>query len=365
MLRSQVLACLLAVSASVAFASPLDEAMGGVLGLEGFWGAVLVARGDAVLHAAGYGMADVDRNIPNTPEKRFRIASITKQFTAAAVLQLVEQGRLSLEDPVSRFIPGFPEGDRIRVVHLMAHTSGIPTMINSPELLERVEGFAPHGIADARALQDAQIAHIASLPLRFDPGTQWLYSNAAYYLLSVVIERASGVPYDAFLQRNVFDPLGMDDTGYDYNRHDARWAKPYVSDSFVIAEGTVRDAVWVDRRLPGGAGGLYSTVYDLHRWDLALRTGEVLTDASLAVMEEVTGALGPTGLGVFVGSEFIAGTPRRVIYHDGATMAASTRINRYVDDDILVVILSNLAGRDFSVLAHELARAVIVHDMGR
>ncbi|MBN2253164.1 MAG: beta-lactamase family protein, partial [Kosmotogaceae bacterium] len=176
------------------FANPIDEVMNKSIAFEGFWGAVLVSRGDAILHAAGYGMADIERNIPNTPEKKFRIASITKQFTAAAVLRLLEEGTISLSDSVAKFIPEFPDGEKILIHHMLNHSSGIPTMINTEQLLEEVEKFG-----EGRSFQEAEIAYISSLPSRFEPGSSFLYSNSAYFLLSVIVERASGKRYDDYL----------------------------------------------------------------------------------------------------------------------------------------------------------------------
>ena len=341
------------------FANPIDEVMNKSIAFEGFWGTVLVSRGDVILHAGGYGMADIERNIPNTPEKKLRIASITKQFTAAAILRLCEDGFISLSDSLAKFIPEFPNGDTISIEQMLNHSSGIPTMINTLELLEEVKKFE-----EDRTLQEAEIAYISSLPLRFEPGSSFLYSNSAYFLLSVIVERASGKRYDDYLRTNFFEPLGMNNTGYDYNEYDSGWGLPYYCDSYVIDLSSVRPADWVDRRLPGGAGGLYSTVYDLYLWDRALSSGEVLSESSLRLMESPTNELFEAGYGVFIGNEFIDGEYRRVVYHDGDTKGTSTRINRYVDDDIFVVVLSNIEGRDFTALSHELAKAVIVNGMG-
>lgn len=341
------------------FANPIDEVMNKTIAFEGFWGAVLVSRGEAILHASGYGMADIERNIPNTPEKKFRIASITKQFTSAAVLKLLEEGTISLSDSVAKFIPEFPNGERILIHQMLNHSSGIPTMINTEQLLEEVEKFG-----EGRSLQEAEIAFISSLPLRFEPGNSFLYSNSAYFLLSVIVERASGRRYDEYLRTNFFEPLGMNNTGYDYNEYDSGWGLPYYSDSYVIDLSRVRPADWVDRRLPGGAGGLYSTVYDLYLWDRALSSGKVLSESSLRLMQSPSNELFEAGYGVFIGNELIDGEYRRVVYHDGDTKGTSTRINRYVDDDIFVVVLSNIEGRDFTALAYELAKAVIVNGMG-
>jgi len=360
LLKAVALFMVLAIFSFLVAANPLDDVMERVIDFEGFWGMVLVSRGDTILHAAGYGMADIERNVPNTPEKKFRIASITKQITAAAILRLAEMEELALDDLLEKFIPGFPNGDRITVRQMLGHSSGIPTMINTVELLEEIRRYEA-----GKTLQEAQIEYLSTLPLRFEPGTGFLYSNSAYYLLSVIIEIVSGIPYDEYLKREIFEPLGMYNTGYDFNEYDHTWSKPYFSESYVISLDSVRNADWVDRRLPGGAGGLYSSVYDLFLWDRALKKGLVLSEESLMIMQTPTDQLFEAGLGVFIGRELISGEYRRLIYHDGDTKGTSTRINRYVDDDILVVILSNIEGKDFTALAHELAKAVIVNNMGK
>ncbi|WP_289059548.1 serine hydrolase domain-containing protein [uncultured Mesotoga sp.] len=353
------LAVIVVISSVSLVSNPINDVINRIIDFEGFWGAILVSRGDVILHAGGYGMADIERNIPNTPEKKFRIASITKQFTAAAILRLCEDGLMSLSDPVGKFIPEFQNGDIISIEQMLNHSSGIPTMINTQELREEIRKFEV-----GRTLQEAEIAYISSLPLRFEPGSSFLYSNSAYFLLSVIIERASGKRYDDYLRSNFFEPLGMNNTGYDYNEYDSGWGLPYYCDSYVIDLSSVRPADWVDRRLPGGAGGLYSTVYDLYLWDRALSAGEVLSESFLRLMQSPSNELFEAGYGVFIGNELIDGEYRRVVYHDGDTKGTSTRINRYVDDDIFVVVLSNIEGRDFTALAYELAKAVIVNDMG-
>ena len=359
-MRKIAFICIVVLFSSMILANPLNEVIQRVVDFEGFWGAILVARGDAILHAAGYGMADVERNIPNTPEKKFRIASITKQITAVAILQLVERGELTLDDPLSMYLEGFPNGEKILLKYMLNHSSGIPTMINSEELLENIRVYE-----NGKSLQSAEIEYISTLPLRFEPGTSFLYSNSAYFLLGVIIEKVSGMPYDEYLRENIFKPLGMNNTGYDFNEYDSGWARPYYCQSYVIDDEFIREADWVDRKLPGGAGGLYSTVYDLYLWDRALYGTNILSKESVKIMETPTSQLYEAGYGVFVGTEFIAGQYRRLVYHDGDTKGTSTRISRYVEDDIFVVVLSNIEGKDFTSLAHELAKAVIINDMGR
>jgi CubicO group peptidase (beta-lactamase class C family) len=171
-----------------------------------FSGAVLVARGDKVLFRRAYGMANYELQVPNTPETRFHIASVSKPFTAAAILQLQEQGRLNVADHVSRYLPDFPNGDRITLDNLLTHTSGIPNVNNLPDydLFAR----APHSLPEL-------VAKFADLALDFQPGANYRYSNSNYNLLALVVEKVSRESYGDYLRKHIFDPAGMRDSGHD------------------------------------------------------------------------------------------------------------------------------------------------------
>jgi len=164
-----------------------------------------VARGGEVLLSRGYGSANLEWNIPNSPATKFRLGSVTKQFTAASILLLEEHGKLKTDDPVKKFMPDAPAAwDKITIFHLLTHTSGIPSFTGFPDYASQ-EPFA--------ATPEKLVARFRDKPLDFQPGEKWSYSNSGYVLLGYVLEKVSGESYEKFVQENIFGPLGMRNTG--------------------------------------------------------------------------------------------------------------------------------------------------------
>nr|MBF6590949.1 beta-lactamase family protein [Ktedonobacterales bacterium] len=233
-----------------------------------FSGAALVAaRGGRVLLSKGYGLADAAAGIPNTARTRFRIGSLTKQFTAMAILLLRERGRLRVSDAVCRYLARCPAAWRpITIEELLTHTSGIPDLAERA-ITDYTKPLSP----------EALLALIESEPLAFAPGTSFRYSSAGYNVLGVVIERVSGQAYGTFLQQAIFGPLGMTATAYDVNRPiPPEHARGYTT------WGT--PAPYLDMSLPFAAGALASTVGDLARWERALEMGTTLPRPAVAEM---------------------------------------------------------------------------------
>lgn len=302
----------------------LNEYLTPYIDAGGFSGAILIARGGKVLFSRGYGMANYELEIPNTPQTRFHIASISKTFTAAAIMILEQQGKLSTQDPLARFIPDYPGGDKVTLHNLLTHTSGIPNVNDIPDYDEKTR--SPHTLAEI-------IGWFENKPFDFNPGTKYRYSNSNYNLLAFVIEKASGRGYGAFLQESIFAPLGMKDTGHDGNAGTVikNRASGYVpAGSTGIANAPCRD--WTNLT---GNGSIYSTVGDLYKWDRALRSERVLNKNSLNKIftEQVKGV----GYGWFVRTRF----NRPVTDSNGRTPGFTSYIERFVDDDACVVILSN------------------------
>ena len=230
-----------------------------ILGTD-FNGSALVSRDGDLLFAEGIGMADDANGIPNTPETRFRLGSVTKQFTAMAVLMLASQGLLKTTDPVCDYVDTCPDGwDVVTIEHLLSHSSGIANFTDQP-------GFDPMKAATPADT----VASVADIPLAFEPGASFAYSNTGYVLLGMVIERASGLDYETFLEQHIFEPLGMADSGYEHGDTPGL-AVGYAS------EFEESDAL--DMSVPYAAGGLYSTVLDLQRWVDAL-DADALVDAA-------------------------------------------------------------------------------------
>ncbi len=285
-------------------------------------GSVLIARGGQILVAQGYGPANREYDIPNTPDTRFRLGSISKQFTAAAVMLLVERGLLSVDDPISRFYPDYPGGDVITLQHLLTHTSGIPNFTTADTGLGIY--LYPHKIDDV-------IDTFKDMPLQFKPGEKWAYTNSGYVLLAGVVEKATGIPFTDFLQDNIFSPLGMTGTGQDsYTSIIKNRADGYVSFGFDVNRVDYRDIPTMT-----GAGSLYSTPMDLYLWDQALYTDKLLSKASRDKM--FTPVTSNYGYGWFI--EDRGG--HKAISHRGEISGFIGSIDRYPDDSVVVIALFN------------------------
>jgi CubicO group peptidase (beta-lactamase class C family) len=225
-----------------------------------FNGSILVADHGKVIYRKGFGWANAEWRMPNAPDTKFRIGSITKQFTAMIVLQLVEEGKLRLDGTIGEYLPEYPAGPgrAITIHQLLTHTSGLRNYLAVPNFFPELSKL-PQRPAEFLAVFD-------SLPLDFEPGSQWRYSNSGYFVLGVIIERVGGKPYDVALRERILDPLGLRDTGYD-------WNEPVLGRR---AEGYNRGfdadqhAAYIDMSTPFAAGAMYSTVEDLYRWDQAL-----------------------------------------------------------------------------------------------
>src|SRR5271155_4385906 len=237
-----------------------------------FMGSVLVARGNDILFDRGYGSANLEWDIPTSPSTKFRLGSVTKQFTAASILLLEERGKLKVEDPVKKYMPDAPAAwDKITIFHVLTHTSGIPSFTSFPDY-RQTEPF--------ETTPEKLVARFRDKPLDFQPGEKWSYSNSGYVLLGYLIEKISGQKYAAFVQENIFTPLGMKDSGYDSNFE----IIPHRADGYAPEKNGPVHAGFIHMSIPFSAGSLYSTTEDLLRWERGLFGGKVLSAASLQKM---------------------------------------------------------------------------------
>jgi CubicO group peptidase (beta-lactamase class C family) len=307
--------------------------------------AVAVARGDQLLVAKGYGVADVAHATPVTADTVFRIGSVTKQFTAVAILQLVERGELKLTDDVRTYVPEFPAKSRtVTIEHLLTHTSGIPSYTDAANWIE----------LGAKRMTHAQmLALFADAPLGFDPGTRWEYSNSNYYLLGMVIEKVTGKPYAEVIRDRVLAPAGMTASGYCTD------TMPGLAAGYSLHDGTPAPAAPVDMSTPYAAGALCSTVGDLLAWQRALDTGVVLAPETIARMRTAaTLANGDSthyGYAVFLGD--LDGHPR--IGHGGGINGFTSMLARYPDDDVTIAVLANAEVDTPDRLEQRIARVVL------
>ena len=308
-----------------AYAKAADGVARAYVGPGVFSGAVLVAKDGKPIFRKAYGMADREWDVANTPETRFRLGSITKQFTATAILQLAEQGKLSVDDPISKYYPEAPAAwAPITLKHLLTHTSGIPSYTAIP------------GFFAQQARLDKTPAEIIALtrdkPLEFPPGSKYAYDNTGYILLGYVVEKVSGQPYAAYLQDHIFTPLGMKDSGYDVSET----ILPRRASGYSVAGGKARNAAFLAMTLPYAAGSLYSTVDDLLIWDQALQSGKAIKPASVAAM------FTDYGFKYGFGQSIRVDKGRRIWGHNGGINGFATQLNHLPDDGLTVIVLANI-----------------------
>ena len=291
-----------------------------------FMGSVLVARGDQILLNKGYGSANLEWNIPNDPSTKFRLGSLTKQFTAASILLLEERGKLSVSDPVKKYLPDAPAAwDKITLYNLLTHTSGIPSFTGFPDYAES----EPFATTPANL-----VARFRDKPLEFEPGTKWNYSNSGYALLGYLIEKVSGESYADFVQKNIFTPLGMKDSGYD----SASAIIPHRASGYVAGPQGRENAGFIHMSVPFAAGALYSTTEDLLKWETALFGGKLLSAASLAKMTA------PFKQGYAFGLGVSASSGKKQLAHGGGIEGFNTYLSYSPDDQTTVAVLGNLNG---------------------
>ncbi len=305
--------------------SKLDQLLAGYQKNRAFIGSALVAKGGKILLEKGYGMANLELDAPNGPDTKFRLGSITKQFTATSILQLEEQGKLSVTDAACKYLAECPEAWKaVTIHHLLSHTSGIPSYTDNPQFPQPKFMRIPMSPVEILMLSKDK-------PLEFQPGEKWKYDNSGYIFLGAIIEKVSGEKYADYLKKHIFGPLEMQDSGYDVSMVVLKnRAAGYQS----IAGG-FRNADYLDMSLPYAAGSLYSTVRDLYKWDRALYTDKVLSKASREKMWTPVKNNYAYGWGVRVEAN------HKQISHGGGINGFSTFIARYPDDDAVVIVLSN------------------------
>lgn len=293
-------------------------------------GAVIVVKDGTPVYRRAIGMASMELGVPLTADSVFRLGSITKQFTAAAVMLLVEDGTVSLTDPIEKYLPGYPtQGHVITVEHLLTHTSGIQSYTAIP-------GWFPGKIrADLPLLE--LIDGFKKEPMQFAPGERYAYNNSAYVILGAVIEKASGVSYEQFLATRIFTPLGMTHTFFGSNRPLIRGRVQGYSED----KGAVVNAQFLSMTQPHAAGSIVSTVDDLAKWDAALTAGTLLKPASLTRMSTPYRLKDGTSTGYGYGLQTKALRGHPTLEHSGGIFGFSTFAVRVPDARVYVAVLAN------------------------
>ena len=308
--------------------------------------ALLIVRDGKIVRAQGYGFANVELKAPVRPETIFQSGSMGKQFTATAVMMLVEQGKLSLDDPLTKFFPDAPSTwAKVKVKNLLSHTGGF--------------GDYPKDFDFRRDLNEDQLLKIVeAIPLAFPPGAKWSYSNLGYLTLGILIHKVSGQFYGDLLHERVFEPLGMNSTRI-ISEADI---VPNRAAGYRLVKGQLKNQEWVSPVLNTTAdGSLYFSILDLAKWDAALREGKLLSRASYDQMWTPfvlnDGKPNPAGYGF--GWEIQTVHGHKLIEHDGAWQGFNTNISRYVDDKLTIVILANLDGMHPDDLSHHVAGLLV------
>ncbi len=311
-----------------------------------FNGSVLVADDGKVIFSQGYGMANMEHDIPNRPDTKHRLGSITKQFTAALILQLVEEGRLELDKPISAYLPDYkgPAADVVTIHHLLNHSSGIPSYTSFPGFFQEQSRDPASPVEFVKTFADST--------LQFTPGEKFAYNNSGYFLLGHIIEEVTGKSYEQVLREKIFDPLNMNDTGYD---HHATLLKNRAS-GYEKHGNEYVNAPYLDMSLPYAAGSLYSTVEDLYKWDRALEGDKILSEKSKKLMfsPQMPDGDAHYGYGWSLRKLPVGQSTDSVpiVAHGGGINGFNTLIVRFPEEEDLVVLLNNTGGtrlRDMAV----------------
>jgi CubicO group peptidase (beta-lactamase class C family) len=313
-------------------AQKIDELLKTYYDYGQFNGSILVAEKGKVIYKKGFGMANMEWEIPNSTDTKFRIGSVTKQFTATLILQLVEEGKIKLDGKLSDYLPDYRKdtGDKITVHQLLNHTSGVPSYTGLPGFFAN-ESRNPYKVDDF-------VKKFASGDLEFEPGSKFSYNNSGYYLLGAIIEKVMGKSYAENLQTRIFDRLGMTNTGYDVH---GTILKKRAS-GYQKTPAGFENAAYLDMGLPYSAGSMYSTVEDLYKWDQALYENKIISAESKKLM--VTPGLENYGYGFDIRDRPIGKTDQKtkIISHGGGINGFNSLFTRAVDQKNTVILLDNI-----------------------
>jgi CubicO group peptidase (beta-lactamase class C family) len=325
----------------------IDAIMNAEVKPDGPGAAIAVVKDGSVVHRSGYGLANVEWNIPIQPDTIFRLASITKQFTAVAIMILAEQGKLRIDDPITKFLPNYPtSGHHVTVHHLLTHTSGIFSYTSDPDVLNKLLlDKTPQEISDS----------FSRIPFDFKPGAKFLYNNSGYILLGMIIEKLSGLSYADFIQKHIFDPSGMKNSYYLSNEP----IIPRRASGYDQGPGGIQNARYLSMTQPHAAGALGSTVDDLVLWNQALTENRLISAEALAQMHTSAVLDDGTLIDYGYGWGISAYQQRRAIHHGGGIFGFATFIARFPHDALSIVVLTNYSGFDSSKITGMIARRML------
>lgn len=318
----------------------LDTYVKALVKNQNFHGSVLVAKEGNILINEGYGFANFEQNTLNKSQTKFAIGSVTKQFTAMAIMQLSEKGLINAKDNLSKYLPDFPNGDLITIHNLLTHSSGLANFTDLAEFYTlNLDSQDPMDILNT----------IKDKPLLFNPGEAFSYSNTNYLILGILVEKLSDMPYEDYLQKNIFDPINMDNTGVCYGKNNEVYDATAYSGFLEVTP--IDDEILL--RGAHGAGNMYSTVEDLYRWDQALKTEKLVKKDTMAKIFSEHVAMpgaGSYGYGWMIADSGIG----KMIFHGGNTLGFTANLVRFIDLDMTIIILSNNGYYDTTTLTNAL-----------
>jgi CubicO group peptidase (beta-lactamase class C family) len=336
----------------VLYAQPLEQRFEAMMKnqfpSQGPGASVIVAKGDKIIFTGGFGKANLELGVDNTADHVFEIGSITKQFTAVCILMLMEEGKLNLQDDITKFIKDYPtHGHKITIHHLLTHTSGIKSYTSMSSFIEKArQDMNPDDLID----------EFKNQPMDFAPGEKWLYNNSAYVILGHIIETISGGSYEDFVQKNIFDPLGMSSSYYgSHSRIIKNRAYGYQQRDEVV------NADYLSLTLPYSAGSIMSTVGDLYKWQNAIKTNKLISAESLrlATMDHPLNNGDNTDYGYGWGVNKINGSP--TYEHSGGIFGYNSNAIYLPEEDVYVAVLAN---SDF-ISSGEISTRIAAHAIGK
>lgn len=312
-----------ALAQQVDVQTKVDEYIDAHMQMNQFSGSILIAKKDQIIVNKGYGFANYSFEIKNTPETKFRIGSLSKGFTAVAILQLEEKGLLSIDDKLKKYIPDYPRGNEITIKNLLTHTSGIPNHTEFDDFNKE------RRVYEYSILETIEV--FKNKALEFNPGEKFEYSNSNYILLGLVIEQVSKLSYSEFIAQNIFKPLKMDNSGFENPK---KIIKNFAQ-GYCIKDNEIEKAKFRNMSNAHASGALYSTIEDLYKWDRALYSEELISNESKEKM--FTEFKSNYGFGWGIVNVF----DHKMIAHSGEIDGFTSNISRFINDDISIIILSN------------------------
>lgn len=308
---------------------------------------IAIASNGVVVFARGYGLANVEHSVPVTPETVFHIASISKNIEAGVALRLVDEGKLHLDDDVTKYVPQAPvHGKHVTLQHLLSHTSGIYSFTSLPNAAENERLDLTH---------EQVLDLVKDKPFDFEPGSSWRYDNSGFFLAGMAIEKAAGGDYASYVRDRVFQPLGMSSS----QLCDSHMLVPHLASGYETEHGHLVPAALMSWRLPFAAGAVCATATDLLKWEMALDDGRVLTPASLNLMRRPTALSDGTTVDYGLGTRLGSFQGHRVLGHTGSGGGFSTILESFPDDRLTIAVLTNTATNQAISIAASAARAIM------